>query len=79
MRFRIAAALLALFSLLAPLHAADAKNSEATTPPPPRLKAGDVAPNFTLPDQEGKKVSLREFRGKKTVVLAFYVFAFTDG
>jgi len=38
-----------------------------------------VAPDFTLPDQNGKQVKLSEFRGKKTVILAFYVLAFTGG
>lgn len=35
------------------------------------LKVGDVAPDFTLADQNGKLVSLADFRGKK-VVLYFY-------
>jgi cytochrome oxidase Cu insertion factor (SCO1/SenC/PrrC family) len=44
-----------------------------------KLKVGDPAPDFTLRDQSGKDVSLKDFRGKKSVVLAFYVFAFTGG
>jgi len=43
------------------------------------LKPGDVAPDFTLPDQNGAAVRLSEFRGKKTVVLAFYIKVFTSG
>lgn len=43
------------------------------------LKVGDKAPDFTLPDQNGNKVSLNQFQGKKNVVLAFYVLAFTGG
>ena len=43
------------------------------------LKVGDKAPDFTLPDQSGNKVSLSQFLGKKNVVLAFYVLAFTGG
>ncbi len=43
------------------------------------LKVGDVAPDFTLPDQNRKPVKLSDFRGKKNVVLAFYVLAFTSG
>lgn len=39
--------------------------------PKQALKVGDLAPNFELLNQEGKKVSLKEFRGKKSVVLAF--------
>lgn len=43
------------------------------------LKVGDKAPDFTLPDQNGSKVHLADFEGKKNVVLAFYVLAFTGG
>ena len=43
------------------------------------LKVGDVAPDFALPDQNGTLVKLSDFRGKKNVVLAFYVLAFTGG
>jgi len=43
------------------------------------LQVGDKAPEFTLPDQNGNKVSLAQFQGKKNVVLAFYVLAFTGG
>jgi hypothetical protein len=43
------------------------------------LKVGDKAPDFTLPDQNGNAVSLSSFQGKKNVVLAFYVLAFTGG
>jgi thioredoxin-dependent peroxiredoxin len=35
------------------------------------LKENDVAPDFTLPDQDGNSVTLSELRGKK-VVLYFY-------
>lgn len=47
-----------------------------------KLKVGDVAPEFTLLAFDGKelkKVSLADYRGKKNVALAFYVFAFTGG
>lgn len=37
-----------------------------------RIKAGDEAPDFTLEDQNGKRISLSDFRGKKVVVLVFY-------
>jgi AhpC/TSA family len=49
---------------------------------PMKLKVGDTAPNFTLLAFEGKdlkKVSLQDYRGKKNVALAFFVFAFTGG
>jgi thioredoxin-dependent peroxiredoxin len=42
------------------------------------LKVGDVAPEFTLPDQSGQPVSLAVLRGKP-VVLFFYPKADTSG
>lgn len=43
------------------------------------LQVGDKAPDFELPDQNGNKVKLSDLVGKKNVVLAFYVLAFTGG
>ena len=53
----------------------------ATQPAPPKthLKVGQPAPEFTLTDTTGKPVKLSDFKGKKNVVLAFYVLAFTGG
>lgn len=42
------------------------------------LKVGDKAPVFCLPDQDGKKVCLKDFKGK-TVVLYFYPKDMTSG
>ncbi len=36
------------------------------------IAVGDVAPDFTLPSQDGAMISLAQFRGKQTVVLFFY-------
>jgi peroxiredoxin Q/BCP len=36
------------------------------------LKVGDAAPDFRLPSTEGREIALKEFRGKKNVVLYFY-------
>ena len=47
--------------------------------PTTNLKVGDMAPDFTLNDTTGKPVKLSDYRGKKNVVLAFYVLAFTGG
>jgi hypothetical protein len=58
---------------------------EKQAPPKPaemKLKVGDVAPDFTLLAFDGQKltaISLHDFKGKKNVALAFYVFAFTGG
>lgn len=49
------------------------------TPPSTHLKVGMPAPEFTLNDTAGKPVKLSDFKGKKNVVLAFYVLAFTGG
>jgi hypothetical protein len=62
--------------LLVPTIRAADKPAEA---PPPSVKVGDMAPDFTLTDQNGNKVSLKDFQGKKNVALAFYIFAFTGG
>ncbi|HKV85553.1 MAG TPA: peroxiredoxin [Ktedonobacterales bacterium] len=43
----------------------------------PTLKAGDDAPDFTLPATDGAKYTLSQFRGQKNVVLAFFPFAFS--
>ena len=63
---------------------APANKTQANTNAPPaapktHLKVGDPAPAFTLSNTKGEKVSLSDFRGKKNVVLAFYVLAFTGG
>ena len=36
------------------------------------LKEGDPAPDFSLSSSEGRKISLKDFKGKKSVVLYFY-------
>src|SRR5674476_835068 len=41
------------------------------------LSVGEVAPDFTLRDQNGKPVSLSDYRGVKSVVVVFYPFAFS--
>lgn len=37
-----------------------------------RVKVGNKAPDFTLENMDGKRMSLADFRGKKNVVLVFY-------
>jgi len=54
----------------------------AETQPELKLKVGDTAPDFKLKYFDGsnlKDVSLSDYRGKKNVVVAFYIFAFTGG
>lgn len=42
-------------------------------------KVGNLAPAFSLKDQHGDTVSLKDFKGKKNVVLYFYPKAMTPG
>ena len=76
---RIFAAAVLLTGLLAVPSPASAqtKNDSPNMP-----KIGDMAPDFALKYFDGndlKDVKLSDYRGKKNVVLAFYVFAFTGG
>jgi len=43
------------------------------------LKVGDPAPDFALLSDQWKTVKLSDFKGKKNVLLAVYVLAFTGG
>jgi hypothetical protein len=55
---------------------------QATAPEPLKLRVGDPAPDFKLQYFTGndlKEVHLSDYRGKKNVILAFYIFAFTGG
>jgi len=42
-----------------------------------RVKLGETAPDFTLPSVQGENVSLKQFLGKKNVVLSFVPAAWT--
>ncbi len=53
--------------------------SPQPAPPKTHLKVGQPAPEFVLTDAEGKEVRLSDFKGKRNVLLAFYVLAFTGG
>ena len=76
-------ALLAAGCLLASVIAATApalaqSKKESLSMP----KVGDTAPDFSLKYFDGndlKEVKLSDYRGKKNVVLAFFIFAFTGG
>ena len=43
-----------------------------------RLAPGDLAPDFTLPDADGREVSLSSLRGQR-VIIYFYPAAMTPG
>jgi cytochrome oxidase Cu insertion factor (SCO1/SenC/PrrC family) len=48
----------------------DGENLQATDLE--RVKVGDTAPDFTLENLDGRRISLSDFRNKKNVVLVFY-------
>jgi hypothetical protein len=78
MRNRIGSALLAIAMTSVVAVAQEPKPA----PEPLKIKIGDMAPDFTLLAYDGqgvKPVSLHDFRGKKQVAMAFFVFAFTGG
>lgn len=55
---------------------------QLANPPKTTLKVGDTAPDFTVParaNTTGKDIKLSDFRGKKNVILVFFVAAFTGG
>jgi peroxiredoxin Q/BCP len=58
-------------ALVIPLLAAA---GESARPAP-----GTAAPAFSLPASNGKTVSLADFKGERSVVLAFFPKAFTGG
>ena len=79
MRRKISIVLLAALSLVS---GAAFAQEQKKPPEPLKLKVGDMAPDFTLLSYDGEKVapvSLHDFKGKKNVALAFFVFAFTGG
>ncbi len=40
------------------------------------VEVGEKAPDFTLPSTTGEKISLSQFRGRKHILLEFYVADF---
>src|SRR5688572_2483220 len=53
--------------------------AQSAAPPKTHLKVGDEAPDFTLSSSTGKPIKLSDFRGKQSVVIAFFPAAFTGG
>jgi peroxiredoxin len=78
--------LLVLGACVALAATASGQAPNAAPPPPPTVKVGQVAPDFTasyLAMENGrpgfKQVKLSEFKGQKNVVLAFFPAAFSPG
>ena len=43
------------------------------------VEIGDMAPDFTLVDQNRNEVTLSQLRGEKSVVLSWHIHSFTGG
>ena len=78
--------LMALGACLLLSATASAQGPNAAPPPPPSVKVGQAAPDFTasyLKRENGRfsfpQVKLSEFKGQKNVVLAFFPAAFSPG
>ena len=56
-----------------------ATSSVMAQAPAVELKAGDMAPAFSLPGSDGKTHSLAEHKNKRAIVLAWFPKAFTGG
>src|SRR5207247_10846768 len=81
MRKRLLAGLTA-WLLVAGVVSPTLSAAKENQPAPPKLKVGDTAPDFKLQyfdRNDLKDVSLSQYRGKKKVVLACYIFAFNGG
>jgi cytochrome oxidase Cu insertion factor (SCO1/SenC/PrrC family) len=71
--------LILLLGLVGPLTSAGTAAAQEDAIAKTNLKVGDVAPDFTLLSDKWGQVKLSDYRGKKNVILAFYVLAFTGG
>jgi len=67
-RFTSAFRVVCLILLLAAVYV-DIANSQTVAKP---VGIGELAPDFTLVDHHGAKVTLSDFKGKSPVVLVFY-------
>ena len=52
-------------------------STSSTTAVPTGPAVGQAAPDFILRDQQGRSVSLSDYKGIKNVVVVFYPFAFS--
>jgi len=68
-----------VFSLLPAIASVPARPQNKDEIAKLTLKVGDTAPDFTLLSDQWKTVKLSDFHGKKNVLLAVYVLAFTGG
>lgn len=71
---RLSGFLFCLFLMLSTAHAQLGPKDGANLAPTDldRIKIGQPAPDFTLENMDGNRLTLSDFRGKKNVVLVFY-------
>jgi AhpC/TSA family len=82
MKRTLAASLLLAMMPALPLTPASAQTQKPEAAPQVAkvsLKVGEVAPDFSLLSDQWKTVKLSDYRGKKNVMLAIFVLAFTGG
>lgn len=73
MKIKLAAALLLfLVALSCSNSTLDSRLEAELQPRSEPVKVGEMAPDFTLEDQNGQKVTLSALRGSAPTVLAFY-------
>lgn len=68
-----------LFIALAAGSLAIADSTGKSASPEIGLPVGASAPDFVLPDAEGRSIRLSDFRGKKNVAVVFYPAQFRAG
>lgn len=79
-RFISISLLLALTAAFTPMPVpSQTKEKEKDEVAKMTLNVGDKAPDFTLLSDQWKTVKLSDYHGKKNVLLAVYVLAFTGG
>jgi cytochrome oxidase Cu insertion factor (SCO1/SenC/PrrC family) len=71
MRLKVAVALAALALGISCARAGESGPGESAARTSP-VQVGEVAPNFTLADQQNRKISLSQARGQTPVVMVFY-------
>ncbi len=71
---RLAAVWLVLVSMgaAAPVKLGPKDGRELPSADLNRVQVGQLAPDFTLEAEDGRQVTLSDYRGKKRVVLVFY-------
>lgn len=78
---------IAVAAVVLPLSSLASLAQQPAAPPPPSVRVGQAAPDFSLrylakgpgDKVQPQTVSLSDFKGKNTVILAFFPAAFSPG